>query len=238
MFVDIHNHIIFDSDDGAKDLEESLYIIDSAVMNNVSCIVATPHFRYGMFETPRALIDERYMELKDTAKQKGVDLLLGCEYHVNSEMISDIRCGKVHTLCDGNFILCEFSHLHTSKDVFSAVQKLQANGFEPVIAHAERLECVVDDPGLCGLFRESGALIQLDADGILGLDGKLTQKTCKRILKAGDADIVASDTHGRRRDNHMSECFTYISRKYSEEYARKLFINNPSNIIPTGVREV
>lgn len=238
MFVDIHNHIIFDSDDGAKDLEESLYIIDSAVSNNVSCIVATPHFRYGMFETPKAIIDERYIELKDAAKRKGVTLLLGCEYHVNSEMISDIRSGKVHTLCDGSFILCEFSHLHTAKDVFSTVQKLQSNGFSPIIAHAERLECVADDPQLCGRFRESGALVQLDADSILGLDGKPFQKLCKKILKAGNADIVASDTHGRSRDTHLAECFKYISNNYSTEYAQDLFINNPSNIIPSRVREV
>ena len=41
--VDIHNHIIFNVDDGPGTLEQSMDMMHQAVKNGVTDIVATPH---------------------------------------------------------------------------------------------------------------------------------------------------------------------------------------------------
>ena len=41
--IDIHSHIVFDVDDGARNLEESLKLIDMAMGQGIKKIIATPH---------------------------------------------------------------------------------------------------------------------------------------------------------------------------------------------------
>ena len=41
--IDIHTHIVFGVDDGARSLEESLKLIDMAVGQGIKAIIATPH---------------------------------------------------------------------------------------------------------------------------------------------------------------------------------------------------
>lgn len=54
--VDLHSHIIFDTDDGPKDLTESLSLIGESYHQGGRTIVATSHRRKGMFETPEEVI--------------------------------------------------------------------------------------------------------------------------------------------------------------------------------------
>lgn len=74
----------------------------------------------------------------------------------------------------------------------------------------------------------TGAYIQVNADSILGLDGKAAEKFCRKILKKGWVDIVASDAHGENvRACHLGECKEYVARKYGEDYAELIFCDNP-----------
>ena len=78
----------------------------------------------------------------------------------------------------------------------------------------------------------TGAYIQVNADSILGMDGKAGERFCRKLLKNQWADIVASDSHGEsRRANHLGESKEYVSRKYGEDYAELLFEENPGKII-------
>ena len=49
---DIHCHIIPGVDDGASDTKEALAMLRAEYEQGVRTIIATPHFRRGMFETP------------------------------------------------------------------------------------------------------------------------------------------------------------------------------------------
>ena len=42
--VDIHNHVLFGVDDGAKSLDESLAMLKSAKEQGIDTVFATPHF--------------------------------------------------------------------------------------------------------------------------------------------------------------------------------------------------
>ena len=42
--IDLHCHILYDIDDGAKTKEDSAALLHTAVQNEIKAIIATPHF--------------------------------------------------------------------------------------------------------------------------------------------------------------------------------------------------
>ena len=47
---DIHCHIVPGVDDGAVNLEEAVKMVEAQYKQGIRTIIATPHFRKGMFE--------------------------------------------------------------------------------------------------------------------------------------------------------------------------------------------
>lgn len=48
--IDIHSHILFGVDDGAKTIEDSLALIEEMYNQGVKIFILTPHRRKNMFE--------------------------------------------------------------------------------------------------------------------------------------------------------------------------------------------
>ena len=108
--IDIHCHLLYGVDDGSKSLEESVEMLKIAKKQGVKGIILTPHLRHGMFKHPLDKIERHYKKLLPYAKKLGIDLKLGTEYHVATDMIDDFQEGRCHTLADTQYILTEYSH--------------------------------------------------------------------------------------------------------------------------------
>ena len=230
--IDIHCHILYGVDDGAASYDESCEMLDVAAGQGITHIIATPHYRKGMFPYHTTEIMAAFERLREEAASLGIGLYLGCEYHADSDMVVNLRSGRILTLAGGDHVLCEFSSSDPYSRMRSRLDELTAVGYVPVIAHAERCELFQKDEGLLDEFRKMGALIQLNADSILGSDGRFIKRTCRRILKNDLADIVASDCHDMSaRYNRMGQCYDHIASKYGDKTARKLFYDNPRRIL-------
>lgn len=232
--VDIHNHTLYEVDDGAKSKEESLAMLQMAADQGVDAIVLTPHYRHGMFGFPKEEIEAHYRELLAPAERMGISLYLGCEFHVNSRIVEYMSSGRCLTLAGSDYILTEYDFTTEYDYIYDQTKMLLSSGYLPVIAHVERYGCLLEDPQLCRELSHTGALIQINADSVLGIDGKVPEKFCKKLLKNQWADIVASDAHGvKQRASHMGKCYTSVAKKYGEDYADLLFEETPRRIIST-----
>ena len=237
--IDIHCHLLYGVDDGADTIDTSIAMIDDAVSRGITDIILTPHYRRGMFVFDLETIRVNYEQLVKATEDRQVRLYLGCEYHVNSDMIEYMRQGRTITMADSDYVLTEYSYDSSAQLIRNNLDDLLSNGYIPVIAHAERYEVVEKDPGVLAQYRRMGALIQINADSIIGKDGFAMKKQCRKILKNDLADMVASDSHDMRdRKNHMPECMAYIIKKYGEEAAKKLFETNPRKIIEGTQRTI
>ncbi len=229
---DIHIHLIHGVDDGPDTAEEAEAMLEAAVSEGVRTIIATPHKRLGMFEYDIGTVERNYEELRKKAEELGITLLLGCEYHACGDMADDLKNGIVHTLADTDYVLCEFSYMTPERGMQDTVYKLVANGYRPVIAHAERYGAVQKDIGLCDDLQKRGAFIQINSDSILGLDDRRCKKTARRLLKHDLVDVVASDAHGvSYRKSTLAKAYQYVVKKYGECYAREIFTGLPREIL-------
>ncbi len=230
--TDIHIHLIHGVDDGPGTMEESAEMLRSYAKEGIKTLIATPHKRYGLFEYDLETVERNFEALRDIAGDLGIDLYLGCEYHACSDMIDDLRAGRVHTLADTDYVLVEFSFVSSQKEMADAVYSLVSNGYRPVIAHVERYEAIQQDPEFCRDLNDKGALIQINAGSIMGEEGHRLRATCKYLLKKGLADIVASDAHGTKfRKSALAKSYRYVVKKYTEYYADRIFKHNPREVV-------
>lgn len=230
--IDIHNHALFGVDDGAQTMHDSIAMLRDAKKQGIDTIILTPHYWHGIFSYPTEVIERNFQRLYKEAKEIKIELYLGCEYHVNSQMVEYLRDGRCHTLADTDYVLAEYEVDTEYTYIYEQTKKQLCAGYIPIIAHAERYECFQKKANRCKEISDAGALIQINADSILGLNGRKTGKICRNILKNRWGDIVASDSHDViERTNHMKQCYQYVCRKYGEEYAKQLFLYGPASVL-------
>src|SRR5438128_440008 len=84
-FVDIHSHILYGLDDGAKVREESVEMLEMAAGCGTTDIVATPHANSHYAFRP-VLVAER---IADLAAAAPVQIYPGCDFHLQFDNIQD-----------------------------------------------------------------------------------------------------------------------------------------------------
>ena len=86
--VDIHSHILFGVDDGAKDIGESIELLKQAVSVGYTDIVCSSHYYIGLYENNSYL--DNFNLLKEEIKRLEipVNIYLGNEFNLDSEYFS------------------------------------------------------------------------------------------------------------------------------------------------------
>ena len=82
--IDIHNHIIYDCDDGSKSIEQSIRMIKAASEVGITSIICTPHYMEDGYRSSRQELEEKIKVLKNEVKKEDidVDLYLGEEIFI------------------------------------------------------------------------------------------------------------------------------------------------------------
>ncbi len=233
---DIHCHIVPGVDDGAKNFEMSVSMLQKEYDDGVRGIIVTPHFRYEMFEPPLELVQEQFLRIQKAAREigeEGIQLHLGCELHSSMDMTDCLKKGERLTMAGSRYVLTEFRTSDEKSYIRERVQALVRQGYYPIIAHVERYQSVVKN-GLDFVdeLRDMGAYIQMNADSIIGGNGFMIKRFCKKVMKAEMLDFAGSDGHDmEKRIPHMGKCYEKVKKMMGEDYADMLFISNPECIV-------
>lgn len=230
MLIDIHCHILPKVDDGAESVEEAIAILKEARRQGVTHMIVTPHYRQGMFEPTMKRVLFSYHGLREIAKSLDIRLGLGCEYYRNENMVADLENRRRPTMLGSRYVLTEFSTNDSFATIRNCIYELTTNGFIPIIAHVERYFCCQKLEKVLEL-RDLGAWIQVNAESVLGVDGRVQKKFCHQLMKEDAIDFIASDTHNTSsRCMQMKKCAGYVAKKMGKDYKRKIFVENPKKI--------
>lgn len=229
--VDIHCHLLFEVDDGSDSIKESIDMLKLAKSQGIDAIILTPHYRYGMFPYDKAKILAHFKELLPYAGEAGVRIELGCEYHVNGEIVENLQSGRCLSLGGTRYVLTEYEYHTEFSYIKGNTEELLRQGFTPVIAHVERYRCMTDRLERAAELQAMGAYIQINCDAVLGIDGRESKRYTRKLLKAGMVNVIASDSHGiEDRVSHMDKCYTLLQKKFGEDEAERLMERTPRKI--------
>ena len=231
--IDIHTHILPGVDDGALDLEEAVDLCRIAYENKTRAIILTPHCR-GTYKTEPPVLKAAYTALSQAARKEvpKIALHLGNEVFYHNNLSSLLTNMQVLPLCDSRYVLLEFSYTAFRSQFTTGIKECLAAGKVPIIAHPERYEVFRLDRFLVDDVLNMGALLQLNADSVMGKQGRRIKRFCHKLLRAEKAHFIASDAHDtKRRSPILLPCYHKVCKKYGEKYAKTLFWRNPYAII-------
>ena len=201
---DMHCHILPGVDDGARDLNESLAMLDAARQAGVTSIVCTPHCRDPYFDYD-AMWDA--YELL-AAHADGFPLTMGFE--VNHSKLMDLGMEWVDRLCfdgTGEFLL-ELS-TRARKPDFDVYERtifeLQGKGYQVIIAHPERYRAIQEDVEVARRLVRMGCKLQASADFVAGGRMGAERKPAKRLFEENLYSYIASDAHRVEHYRYLAE---------------------------------
>src|SRR5215211_383084 len=87
--VDIHCHILPETDDGATSLEESVSMCRAAAADGIRTIVATPHMFDGVHTTPEKETILRRIKMVMEAADNCVEIVPGGEVRYSYEIFQE-----------------------------------------------------------------------------------------------------------------------------------------------------
>lgn len=232
--IDIHSHIVFDVDDGPRDLADSRALLEESYRQGVRTIISTSHRRKGMFETPENKIAEHFKLVQEIAKEISDDLtvIYGAEIYYTSDVLDKLEKKIIPSLADTRYALIEFSMTTPYKEIHTALSNVLRLGITPVVAHIERYHCLENDEKKVRDLIDMGCYMQINSSSVLkpklfGDKYKFMKKRARFFLEKDLVHFVASDMHNLDdRPPYMEEAYQIISKKYGVAYAEQLFRKN------------
>ena len=232
--IDIHCHVMPGVDDGASDKATSLEMLRIAEKDGITHMILTPHHK-PMHHNVSPQHNVLYRkELQEEAKKEGLKIKLfsGNEIYYSDETMEELQQGMICPLAGSDYVLVEFHPTNPYKAIQNAMNRVQAAGFTPIVAHVERYSDIVSHPSMVADLMDMGCLIQVNASSIMGNYGFGIKHFTRKLLKEKSVHFVASDAHDTgRRAPHLTACRSFIERKFGEDYARELFFVNPAKVI-------
>lgn len=223
--IDIHNHIVFDVDDGIKSFDEAVLALIEAKKNKITDIVCTSHFTYK--ETK---YNENFYKLKEVADKLKINLYMGNEIILNKASVLEVKTKRAKSLNNSRYILVELKRSNelTFDEIKELIEELIEDDFIIIFAHPELIKNTFIKKKELSEYRKLGVLFQVDADSYY----KGKRRRVKRLLKWGFVDIISSDFHNNRDSFYYFTKFqNFLISKYNKKFVQKLFYDNPKKII-------
>ena len=228
MMIDIHNHILPNVDDGSKDLEFSIEMIKKEILDGVESVIVTPHVQSHVSKVEPQELIPIFNKLKEEVKKRelNIDLYLGAEVLYRSHLTPDY---STISLAGSKYLLVEFS-MTIETPIEDIIYDLSRQGFIPIVAHIERYIYLKFEDYI--RIKNSGAMLQVNCNSILGVDPKVNKKSVMKILKAELAGFVATDAHNMDlRLPNLKETYGYLEKHLSKDYLERIFYSNAKKII-------
>ena len=197
-FVDIHSHLLPGIDDGAKDLEDSIALIEKMSSYGIKNFVTTPHILGDVYpNTPEIINAKLKVVQKELINRNRTDINIkaAAEYMLDEQFLTLIENDQPLLTLKNNLVLVEMSYFSPPINLYDMLFQLQLKGYKPVLAHPERYNSYHNNFRIFTKLKSAGCLFQLNLLSLTDNYGKAVRKTTDRLLKEGMYDYVGTDAH-------------------------------------------
>lgn len=230
--IDIHCHVLPGLDDGAPDMDTALEMLRIAEQEGIKEIIATPHYKEGRGCANPEQMKAVLQQVRVRAAEKGISTKLypGNEIYYCSSLTDKLEKQRICSMNDTALVLIEFSPYETFFNIRNAMEDILGFGCIPILAHAERYQCMVQNTEHVRELWKIGCRIQVNAGTVTGHYGLRAKHFVHRLIKEKLVDFIGTDAHGiRERKPEMQKCAKVLYRKYESNYVDAILFGNAEN---------
>lgn len=220
--IDFHTHILPNIDDGAKNREEALAMLQLEEIQQVTHVVVTPHFYPSQCSLNEFVAKREKVYAQLSSQYNGAIKL-----HLASETLLSqylLQYPSLKALCvEGtNHLLLELPYTQKWEaivwdTIFAIIDRFD---IVPIIAHVERYAPILHKPKRIQRLLDMGCYIQMNGESVLKRE---SSKMALKLIKSGYIDVIGSDCHNTTsRKPILKDAFQVIGMKLGNEAVAQL----------------
>lgn len=196
FYTDIHAHWLPGIDDGAKNLEESLHMLEIYFQLGYRKLIATPHIYSDFYPNTPSSIQKAFDQVQKAAGEilPGLELGFAAEYYMD-EHFSECLKNKSLLTIRKNEVLVEQNFFVEIPNIKDTLFEMQIKGYQPVLAHPERYTFYHANLNKIKAIKDSGVKLQVNLLSLAGKYGKETAKIADTLITNGWVDYIGTDAH-------------------------------------------
>lgn len=219
--IDWHSHILPGIDDGSKNVDESILMLEHLSRQGITTVIATPHF-YADNNSVEDFLELRAKSLKRLSERMNNDypqILLGAEvcYYPGIAKLADLK-----KLCiEGTDILLLEMPLSkwTEYTVNEVIELSNSGDFTVVLAHIERYIKFQSKATLKKLH-DNEILMQMNASFV---NSFRTRKKAFGFIRNGVVRFLGSDCHNMTtRPPRIGGAYNFIRKKIGDDFVSQM----------------
>ena len=227
--IDIHTHILPETDDGARGIQESIQLIEQAAAQGITGMIATPHFSRHQSVSS---LKTKLSTLREEVKKHNPDfqLYLGQENFYHEELTERLDRGEALTMAESRYVLVEFDPAVSYGQLMRGVRRLSEAGYWPILAHIERYFCLREH-GLEEIF-SLGCYLQMNFASLQGHWYQKDVRWCRKQVEEGRIQFLGTDLHRTDfRPPVITEAVKWLIHHINPEALEEMVHRNPVCII-------
>lgn len=231
--IDIHSHLIYGVDDGAKTLEDSISIIKDLKNWGYTDLIITPHYiTETVYTSPRQDNRIKLAKLQNRLRAENIDinLYLGNEIYIDRGIENLLKNYQISPLADTKFLLIELPMSGEFDDYESILISLILKGYRVILAHPERYHSFQKDYKKLEYLYENGVIFQSNLGSLTGKYGKKAEKLVKKLLKDDYVFTLATDIHHKTETSKFLDALRKLEKQVGAIKADELMNKNPRQI--------
>jgi tyrosine-protein phosphatase YwqE len=193
--TDVHCHILPGVDDGAGTYRESVNALRWLNDIGIRRMYLTPHVMSDIAKNNRTYLTGQFDAFIKRLENDRVgdipELKLGAEYMLEAAFEQHKKDGLI-TYADRQ-ALVETSYMMPPTGFIRILEKLEEDGYSPVLAHPERYIYMEDHD--YKYLKKQDVFFQLNYLSLTGAYGERAKRKADRLLKNGYYDYAGSDFH-------------------------------------------
>ncbi len=195
MFADVHSHVLFGMDDGAKDPQEARELLSRLHRNGVTHLALTPHYypykrSLSSFLEKRACAMEAFSLLPEAAL---FTFALGAEVYLSETLLNN---SDLTPLCFSGtrFMLVEpeYAQAYSESLRFRLLRLTQDFGIRPILAHIDRYPFLWKNQRNLEEILEMGCLFQVNLSALIPY---FSSRRAVRLYDKGLIHFLGEDVH-------------------------------------------
>lgn len=193
---DIHNHLLPGIDDGSKNLNSSIKMLNDFEALGFKSTIPTPHIYKELYPNTQETIKNAFNLLKQGKGPENSIIMnsYAAEYMVDEIFMKELENESHFLLLNNTYILLEINFFGETTMLESACFNLCQKNISPILAHPERYNLINKISDYQSL-KNKGFYFQLNALSLLGQYGPEVKQKAEKLLMAGLYDFVATDAH-------------------------------------------